>query len=128
VFTVVADTAPAATREDVFALPAQAADVLRSIGALALAPDVAAASGKVVAVLGACGGAGASVLSAALCRAAGNATLVDAHQLSGGLDLLLGLEARPARAGAKSTSPPAGRSRARSCAARCPPARTAPRC
>ncbi|WP_392398640.1 hypothetical protein ACF3NP_09335 [Corynebacterium lehmanniae] len=128
VFTVVADTAPAATREDVFALPAQAADVLRSIGALALAPAVSAASGKVVAVLGACGGAGASVLAAALCRAAGNATLVDAHQLSGGLDLLLGLRARPARAGARSTSPPAGRSRARSCAGRCPPARTAPRC
>ena len=95
VFTVVADTAPAATREDVFALPAQAADVLRSIGALALAPAAHTARGKVVAVLGACGGAGASVLSAALCRVAGDATLIDAHQFSGGLDLLLGLEATP---------------------------------
>ena len=95
VFTVVADTAPAATREGVFALPAQAADVLRSIGALALAPAAHTARGKVVAVLGACGGAGASVFSAALCRVAGDATLIDAHQFSGGLDLLLGLEATP---------------------------------
>ena len=95
VFTVVADTAPAATREDVFALPAQATDVLRSIGALALAPAAHTARGKVVAVLGACGGAGASVFSAALCRVAGDATLIDAHQFSGGLDLLLGLEATP---------------------------------
>lgn len=95
VFTVVADTAPVASREDVFALPAQAADVLRSIGALALAPAAHTARGKVVAVLGACGGAGASVLSAALCRVAGDATLIDAHQFSGGLDLLLGLEATP---------------------------------
>ena len=94
-FTVVADTAPAATREDVFALPAQAADVLRSIGALALAPAAHTARGKVVAVLGACGGAGASVFSAVLCRVAGDATLIDAHQFSGGLDLLLGLEATP---------------------------------
>ncbi|WP_286205693.1 septum site-determining protein Ssd [Corynebacterium afermentans] len=95
VFTVVADTAPAATREDVFALPAQATDVLRSIGALALAPAAHTARGKVVAVLGACGGSGASVFSAALCRVAGDATLIDAHQFSGGLDLLLGLEATP---------------------------------
>ena len=95
VFTVVADTAPAATREGVFALPAQAADVLRSIGALALAPAAHTARGKVVAVLGACGGSGASVFSAALCRVAGDATLIDAHQFSGGLDLLLGLEATP---------------------------------
>ena len=95
VFTVVADTAPAATREGVFALPAQAADVLRSIGALALAPAAHTARGKVVAVLGACGGSGASVLSAVLCRVAGDATLIDAHQFSGGLDLLLGLEATP---------------------------------
>ena len=95
VFTVVADTAPAATREGVFALPAQAADVLRSIGALALAPAAHTARGKVVAVLGACGGAGASVFSAVLCRVAGDATLIDAHQFSGGLDLLLGLEATP---------------------------------
>ena len=95
VFTVVADTAPGATREGVFALPAQAADVLRSIGALALAPAAHTARGKVVAVLGACGGAGASVFSAVLCRVAGDATLIDAHQFSGGLDLLLGLEATP---------------------------------
>ena len=95
VFTVVADTAPAATREDVFALPAQATDVLRSIGALALAPAAHTARGKVVAVLGACGGSGASVFSAALCRVAGDATLIDAHQFSGGMDLLLGLEATP---------------------------------
>lgn len=94
VFTVVADTAATATREDVFALPAQAADVLRGIGALSLAPT-ATAHGRVIAVVGACGGAGASVLAASLCRAAGDATLVDAHRFSGGLDLLLGLEHTP---------------------------------
>ena len=95
VFAVAADTTPAALRDDVYALPAQAADVLRGIGALSLAPPSGAEDGKVIAVLGACGGAGASVLSAALCRVAGDATLIDAHQFSGGLDLLLGLEATP---------------------------------
>ena len=95
VFTVVEDTASTALREDCYALPAQAVDVLRGIGALSLAPPAAVEGGKVVAVLGACGGAGASVLAASVCRAAGDATLVDTHRLSGGLDLLLGLEHTP---------------------------------
>lgn len=95
VFAVAADTTPAALRDDVYALPAQAADVLRGIGALSLAPPSGAEDGKVIAVLGACGGAGASVLAASVCRAAEDATLVDAQRYSGGLDLLLGLEHTP---------------------------------
>ena len=95
VFTVVADTASAALREDYYALPAQAVDVLRGIGALSLASPANAADASVIAVLGACGGAGASVLAASVCRAAGDATLVDTHRCSGGLDLLLGLEHTP---------------------------------
>lgn len=79
-----------------FVLPAQAADLLRAFGALAVRPAVAAGRGKVVSVVGACGGAGASVLSAALCREAGESpTLIDADWCSGGLDLLLGIEHTP---------------------------------
>ncbi|WJY96607.1 septum site-determining protein Ssd [Corynebacterium fournieri] len=95
VFTVAADTATGALREDVFALPAQAADLLRGIGALTLAGAPGAVDGRVIAVLGACGGAGASLLAGAVCRTAGEATLVDAHRYSGGLDLLLGVEDVP---------------------------------
>jgi secretion/DNA translocation related CpaE-like protein len=51
--------------------------------------------GKVVAVIGGHGGAGASIFSAALALAAGDALLVDVDPWGGGIDLLLGIEERP---------------------------------
>ena len=87
-----------------FVLPAQAADLLKALGKLALvrshgqrstAGPPAPTVGTVVAVVGAAGGAGTSTLAAAVARAAAVDTqpvLVDAHRYSGGVDLLLGVE------------------------------------
>lgn len=102
VFTVAADiTTPAedpnaAFGPACFALPAQAADLLRAIGALSLATGPQA-SGRVVAVLGAGGGVGASVVACSLGRAAASqsAMLIDAHRVTGALDLILGVEQTP---------------------------------
>lgn len=94
VFTVGRDIGMPGT----FVLPEQAADLLGAIGALALGGSQPARTGRVVAVVGASGGAGASVTAAAVCRAAaqhGTVTLIDANRLSGGLDLLLGIEHEP---------------------------------
>lgn len=105
---------------DAFILPAQAADLLKALGRLALessgdAREGAAsrpsrsrsnadsvgsvgavgAVGTVVAFVGAAGGAGTSTIAAAVARAAAADThpvVVDAHRYSGGLDLLLGVE------------------------------------
>lgn len=83
----------------VFVLPAQAVDLLRAIGELSLRHHVGPSRGRTVALLGAAGGAGTSTLAAAVCRAAAaageSATLIDANFLSGGLDLLYGLEDDP---------------------------------
>ncbi|WP_342768608.1 septum site-determining protein Ssd [Amycolatopsis palatopharyngis] len=53
-------------------------------------------AGRVLAVLGGCGGAGASVFAAAtglaVCRAGTDALLVDCDPLGGGADLVLGVE------------------------------------
>lgn len=81
--------------DDAFVLPAQAADLLRAIGALRHGGLEHRARGTVVAVVGAAGGAGASVLGASISRSCGAElapSLVDAHRYSGGLDLLLGVE------------------------------------
>jgi secretion/DNA translocation related CpaE-like protein len=51
--------------------------------------------GRTVAVIGGRGGCGASVFSAALAMAAGDALLIDVDPWGGGLDLLLGGERRP---------------------------------
>jgi secretion/DNA translocation related CpaE-like protein len=56
------------------------------------------ATGRLIAVLGGCGGAGASTFAAALAIAAGaggEPALVDADPFGGGLDVLLGAERRP---------------------------------
>lgn len=51
---------------------------------------------QVIGVVGACGGAGASVLAAALARECGpHSCLVDVDECGGGIDLLLGLEEEP---------------------------------
>jgi secretion/DNA translocation related CpaE-like protein len=66
------------------------------VGALADAVEGACGGGKVIAVVGGRGGAGASVFAAALAvvavRRGRRALLVDCDPLGGGLDLLLGVE------------------------------------
>jgi secretion/DNA translocation related CpaE-like protein len=51
--------------------------------------------GQVVAVVGGCGGAGASSFAVAVARAAGDALLVDLDPWGGGIDLLVGGEGAP---------------------------------
>lgn len=75
--------------ERVVVLPADEAWLLTRAAAAVRAP---VERGRLVAVGGACGGAGASTVAAALAAAAGPAVLVDADGWSGGLDLLLGAE------------------------------------
>ncbi len=66
------------------------------IGVLAGTLDVGPGNGQTVAVMGACGGAGASVFAAALAAAAERAgrpvVLADCDPWSSGLDVLLGIE------------------------------------
>jgi secretion/DNA translocation related CpaE-like protein len=54
-----------------------------------------AARGHVVAVIGGCGGAGASLLAVALAHVAADALLVDLDPWGGGIDLLMGSETTP---------------------------------
>ncbi len=79
--------------EEVLALPRERQAVLQR---LALVADLAGSrAGRTVAVLGACGGAGASTLALALAlraSGAGPALLVDGDPWGGGLDLLAGLD------------------------------------
>lgn len=79
-----------------FALPSEGADLVERIGRPG--SPISCGSGMVIACIGAVGGAGTSVVAAA-CAAAmaqrqrgGGAVLIDADELSGGADLLLGIE------------------------------------
>lgn len=89
-------TAVAVGAEQVLVLPADRQALLQS---LALVAELEGSrAGRAVAVVGARGGAGASLLAAALAlRASGTgpALLVDGDRLGGGLDLLVGLEGSP---------------------------------
>lgn len=81
--------------EHVLRLPAQEADL---VGALAEAAESSrddGSRGHAVAVIGGCGGAGASLLAVAVAQAATDALLVDLDPWGGGLDLLLGGETAP---------------------------------
>lgn len=81
--------------ERVLRLPAQAADL---VGALAEAAESSrddGSRGHAVAVIGGCGGAGASSLAVALAQAAADALLVDLDPWGGGIELLLGGENAP---------------------------------
>lgn len=84
-----------------FVIPEQAGQLLRAIGQVRSRPVPAPSGGggslgRVIGVVGAAGGVGASVLAASISRCAAardiSASLVDAHPHSGGLDLLLGAE------------------------------------
>ncbi len=114
IFVVVRDEDPipwedvlACHADQVFYLPAQAADLLGAIAALprigAAAPgdrregrDGVGGRGHILVVTATAGGAGSSTLAVALARTATRAgrrsTLIDGVDTSGGLDLLLGLE------------------------------------
>ncbi|OLT48403.1 hypothetical protein BJF85_12880 [Saccharomonospora sp. CUA-673] len=80
--------------EDVVSLPDTAGTLLGVLADLAEAPSPD--RGRVVAVLGGCGGAGASVLAAAVtvgaARSGAHPLLVDCDPLGGGIDLVLGSE------------------------------------
>jgi len=79
----------------VLRLPEQEADL---VGELAEAADASrddGLRGHAVAVIGGCGGAGASSLAVALAQVATDALLVDLDPWGGGIDLLLGGETTP---------------------------------
>jgi secretion/DNA translocation related CpaE-like protein len=79
----------------VLRLPGQEAEL---VGALAEAAESSrddGSRGHAVAVIGGCGGAGASSFAVALAQAAADALLVDLDPWGGGLDLLLGSETTP---------------------------------
>lgn len=93
--------------DQAFLLPAQAPELLAELGHVSdPSPGAGEQRGErpgdatVIAVLGSCGGAGASTLAGAVARTAalgrtGPVTLIDGVGNSGGLDLLLGLEDTP---------------------------------
>lgn len=79
----------------VLRLPEQERDL---VGALAEAAESSrddGSRGEVLAVIGGCGGAGASSLAVALAQATTDALLVDLDPWGGGIDLLLGAESVP---------------------------------
>jgi secretion/DNA translocation related CpaE-like protein len=73
-------------------LPAEDADLVAMLSDAAEAQRDDARRGAVVAVLGGCGGAGATVFATALAQGAGGALLVDADPWGGGIDLAMGVE------------------------------------
>ncbi|OMC31788.1 AAA family ATPase [Mycobacterium sp. GA-1841] len=74
-------------------LPAEDADLVAALSEAACRDD--AGRGPAVAVLGARGGAGASVFAVALAQSAPEALLVEADPWSGGIDLVAGSEELP---------------------------------
>ncbi|PPK65791.1 hypothetical protein V5P93_000321 [Actinokineospora auranticolor] len=83
--------------ERLFSLPADENALISALADAAEAP--ASAVGRVLAVIGGRGGAGASVFAAAVALAAvdagDNAMLVDCDPMAGGIDLVLGAEEQP---------------------------------
>lgn len=76
-------------------LPDQEHELIRELADAAESARAAGLRGDVVAVVGGCGGAGASLLAVALALAAADALLVDLDPWGGGIDLLLGGETAP---------------------------------
>jgi secretion/DNA translocation related CpaE-like protein len=87
--------AVAAGAGHVLRLPEQEADLVRELAEAGEAAREDGARGRVLAVVGGCGGAGASLFAAALALAATDALLVDLDPWAGGIDLLLGGEGTP---------------------------------
>jgi secretion/DNA translocation related CpaE-like protein len=81
--------------QQVCALPAQDAELVGHLAEAAEASREGACPGRVVAVIGGRGGAGASTFATAVAQAATSSLLVDLDPWSGGIDLLLGTESVP---------------------------------
>jgi secretion/DNA translocation related CpaE-like protein len=79
----------------VLRLPAQERELIHELGEAAESARDDGPRGEVVAVIGGCGGAGASLLAVALAYSAGSALLVDLDPWGGGIDLLVGGETSP---------------------------------
>lgn len=76
----------------VLALPAEADELVAELAEAGESVRDGARRGDVIAVIGARGGAGASLLATALAQLAGDALLVDLDAWGGGIDLLAGTE------------------------------------
>jgi secretion/DNA translocation related CpaE-like protein len=81
--------------EHVLRLPDQEAELVQELAEAAESARGGAPRGDVVAVIGGCGGAGASLFAAALALASNDALLVDLDPWGGGIDLLVGGEGVP---------------------------------
>jgi secretion/DNA translocation related CpaE-like protein len=81
--------------QHICALPAQEDLLTRNLADTAEQARGGAGDGRVVAVVGGRGGAGASVFAVALARTAASSLLVDLDPWSGGIDLLLHSESAP---------------------------------
>ncbi|MGA7052699.1 MAG: septum site-determining protein Ssd [Mycobacterium sp.] len=78
--------------QHVLKLPEQERDLILELGEAAESARDDGVRGEVVAVVGGCGGAGASLLAVALAYAAADALLVDLDPWGGGIDMLVGGE------------------------------------
>jgi secretion/DNA translocation related CpaE-like protein len=81
--------------QHVLRLPEQEHELIRELAEAAESAREDGPRGEVVAVLGGCGGAGASLVAVALAQAADDALLVDLDPWGGGIDLLMGSETTP---------------------------------
>ncbi len=81
--------------EHVLRLPEQERELIRELAEAGESSRDDGLRGQVVAVIGGCGGAGASLLAVALAQAATDALLVDLDPWGGGIDLLVGGETTP---------------------------------
>ena len=79
----------------VLSLPAQGCDLVRELADAGESARDNGSRGEVVAVIGGCGGAGASLFAAALAQLAADPLLVDLDPWAGGIDLLVGGETVP---------------------------------
>lgn len=79
----------------VLRLPGQDQELIRELADATESVRDEGPRGDVIAVLGGCGGAGASLFAAGLAHAATDALLVDLDPWGGGLDLLVGAETVP---------------------------------
>ncbi|AKK30898.1 septum site-determining protein Ssd [Mycobacterium sp. EPa45] len=88
-------SAMAVGAQQVCALPMQDAELVGYLSDAAEASREGTRPGRVVAVIGGRGGAGASTFAAAVAQLAASSLLVDLDPWSGGIDLLLGTESVP---------------------------------
>ena len=81
--------------QHVLRLPQQEHELIRELAEAAESARDDGPRGNVVAVIGGCGGAGASLLAVALAQAGAEALLVDLDPWGGGIDLVAGGETAP---------------------------------